>query len=479
MVERVDAAAHRHVGAAFAAVDGTAIRVHRERCAKVRNRNVECLKCAAACTSGCIALVDGELVIDAARCVGCGTCATVCPTCALEALNPSDAELLGACLVAADEEHVTVACSLALEALDGLVDAAKVAPVVCAGRVDEALLCTLAARGVTEATVLCGRCDQCAQRHGAATAVLVAETTRTLLDAWGTPFVVTVTDEVPAAALVPGATPADAARACDAFFAEERACEPVRAGDDDEVEDAPENAPVGQGLCPCRPTEEEPPAAAVPAEPMGPEDAAPGTPSATGDAPDVVPDAVCAPLSLSSPEAEAADTTVGPGLRFFWNSGHSRKVAAHALHVMKDGTLPHFIPDRRERLLDALAALGEPAAPTVGGRLVGAVVIDGVKCTSCRMCATFCPTGAIAKFDEADGAMGVTHTPADCVKCGSCQDICPAGAITILDEVRASWLVDGSRHRYAMTPRAVDLADNPHQILDTFRQTFNGDIFER
>lgn len=75
--------------------------------------------------------------------------------------------------------------------------------------------------------------------------------------------------------------------------------------------------------------------------------------------------------------------------------------------------------------------------------------------------------------------MGVTHTPADCVKCGSCQDICPAGAITILDEVRASWLVDGSRHRYAMTPRAVDLADNPHQILDTFRQTFNGDIFER
>ncbi len=493
MVERVDAAAHRHVGAAFAAVDGTAIRVHRERCAKVRNRNVECLKCAAACTSGCIALVDGELVIDAARCVGCGTCATVCPTCALEALNPSDAELLGACLVAADEEHVTVACSLALEALDGLVDAAKVAPVVCAGRVDEALLCTLAARGVTEATVLCGRCDQCAQRHGAATAVLVAETTRTLLDAWGTPFAMTVTDEVPAAVLAPGAAPADAARARDAFFAEDRACEPVRAGEVGEMNNdaevartsgapgiadapnAPENSPVGQGLCPCRPPEEVPSAAAVPAGTAGPEDAAPGAPSASGDTPNDAP----APLSLSSPEAEAADTPVGPGLRFFWNSGHSRKVAAHALHVMKDGTLPHFIPDRRERLLDALAALGEPAAPTVGGRLVGAVVIDGVKCTSCRMCATFCPTGAIAKFDEADGAMGVTHTPADCVKCGSCQDICPAGAITILDEVRASWLVDGSRHRYAMTPRAVDLADNPHQILDTFRQTFNGDIFER
>ena len=101
MVETIDAGAHRYVGAAFVAVDSGAIRVHRERCAKVRNRNVDCLKCAAACTSGCIALVGGELTIDAAKCVGCGTCATVCPTCALESLNPSDAELKAACLHAA------------------------------------------------------------------------------------------------------------------------------------------------------------------------------------------------------------------------------------------------------------------------------------------------------------------------------------------------------------------------------------------
>jgi len=30
-----------------------------------------------------------------------------------------------------------------------------------------------------------------------------------------------------------------------------------------------------------------------------------------------------------------------------------------------------------------------------------------------------------------------------------------------------------------MTPRPVSLTDNPHQILDTFRLDFNGDIFER
>ena len=435
MVEKIDAAAHRHVGAAFTAVDSAAIRVHRERCAKVRNRNVVCLKCAAACTSGCIALVEGELVIDAARCVGCGTCATVCPTCALESLNPGDAELAGACLSAVRDGRVVVGCGLALEALDGLVDSAAVVPVVCAGRVDESLLCTLAARGVREATVLCGRCDRCAQRHGAATAVLVTETAQTLLDAWGASLAVRVTDEVPQFLLAEGVTAAAAARARDDFFADGRACAPVvREGDAaaDGVVSEGGPRPVGRG-----------------------------------------------PVSLSSPEAEAADTTVGPGLRFFWNSGHSRKVASHSLHVMKDGTLPHFVPDRRERLLDALAALGEAADSSVACRLWGTVVIDGAKCVSCRMCATFCPTGAIAKFDEADGSLGVAHTPADCVKCGSCRDICPTQAITILDEVRTDWLVDGTCHRYPMTPRPVDLADNPHQILDTFRLTFNGDIFER
>lgn len=87
--------------------------------------------------------------------------------------------------------------------------------------------------------------------------------------------------------------------------------------------------------------------------------------------------------------------------------------------------------------------------------------------------------GAIAKFDDADGTLGVAHTPGDCVKCGSCGDVCPAGAITLLDAVPVSWLTDGSRHRYVMTPRPVSLTDNPHQILDTFRLDFNGDIFER
>ena len=447
MVERIDAAGHAYVGAAFAAVDSAAIRVHRERCAKVRNRNVECLKCAAACTSGCIALVDGELVIDAARCVGCGTCATVCPTCALEALNPSDAELTAACLQAAapaappePTREVVIACSQLEEALGDLLAPGAVASVVCAGRVDESLLASLAAAGVGAVTVLCGRCDRCVQRHGRDTAALVAATTDAVLGVWGVPLSVTVTDDPTSAASTLGMAPEAARAAWDAFFAEERACAPVRASEaaGDGAESSAGASPLVAG-------------------------------AADADA------AVSAAVSAS----EHDDPTQGSGMRFYWSSGRSRKVTAHSLHVMGDGTLPHFIPDRRERLLDALALMGEPVEPSVACRLWGTVVIDGTKCVSCRMCATFCPTGAIAKFDEADGTLGVVHRPSDCVKCGSCADICPADAITVLDGVRTAALAEGTAHRYVMTPRPVSLTDNPHQILDTFRLDFDGDIFER
>ena len=459
MVEKIDTVAHRHVGAAFAAVDSEAIRVHRERCAKVRNRNVDCLKCAAACTSGCISLEDGELVIDASKCVGCGTCATVCPTCALESLNPTDAQLKAACLAVVREtavpaaeveaglaagdsvREVVIACSQAEDALGGVLVPGSCASVVCAGRVDESLLAGLAAEGVQRAVVLCGLCDRCEQRHGRDTAELVAETARLVLNAWGNDMEIVVTDVPPASAVREDAAPHAAIEARDAYFAEERACVPINVAESHAIvgsdEDASSKGALRGGTATSR-----------------------------------------TPASLSSPEAEAADTTAGPGMRFYWNSGHTRKVS-HSMHVMKDGTLPHFVPDRRERLLDALSQLGEPVQPKLETRLWGAVVIDGAKCESCRMCATFCPTGAITKFDDPDGTMGVTHTPADCVKCGSCQDICPADAITLLDSVPTAWLENGEHHRYVMTPRPVSLKDNPHQILDTFRLTFNGDIFER
>lgn len=400
-----DTSANRSVAGVWAAMDKRAITVHQERCAKVRNRNVTCLKCAEACTSGCISLVKGTLVVNSTQCVGCGTCATVCPTSALEAHNPTDAELLGACVAAAlrskatgGTAEVALACQPVREALEGLVADGALVPIVCAGRVDESLLLGLAAQGVERVHIVCGDCGYCAQKYGLDTAHLVAETARTLLDCWNVPTEITVDSTVPTCAVAPHIAAEQAEAAIDAYFSIERTCRPISTSDEIFANDIVDNTSSTYQL----------------------------------------------------------------------------------LRVMKDGTLPHFIPDRRERLLDALACLPAPETDIVlETRLWGTVSIDAKKCSSCRLCATFCPTGSLRKFDLETGEFGIDHTPADCVNCGSCRDICPEEAITLRESVAVADLLGGSSVRHPMIPRAVSLRNNPHQIVDTFRQTFNGDIFER
>ncbi len=155
------------------------------------------------------------------------------------------------------------------------------------------------------------------------------------------------------------------------------------------------------------------------------------------------------------------------------------KSAPKYTHVMSDGTLPHFIPNRRERLLDALAALGEPQDVMIDTRLWGHVIIDPEKCTSCQMCATFCPTGAISKFQDEDGTFGVQHSPGDCVKCRCCTDICPQGALTLSEEVFAVDLLSGVVERYEMEP-VKNPPNNPHQIWHSMKDLLGCDqVYER
>lgn len=423
----------RSIVGVLTGVDSVAIRVRQERCAKVRNRNVACLKCAEACTSGCIALVDDRLVVDASKCVGCGTCATVCPTCALEARNPSDAQLARSCLSARCGDGVVVVCEQVRQALKGLLDESRAAAVVCAGRIDEALACALAAEGVRRVHVVCGRCDRCDQQHGQDVARMVAESVNDLLGAWGSDARVLVEQEVPAFALFDGADAEDARAALEARFARHCGNEPLRASGE------------GSDFF---------------------------SPSLDVEAPSVF-------APSSEPSFDAASVLAVESASGSVSAQTSAPAPDFRLRVMEDGTLPHFVPDRRERLLDSLARLGDAPSGTLASRLWGCMVIDGTRCSSCRMCATFCPTGAIRKFDEEDGTFGVLHTPSDCVKCGSCRDVCPEDAIVLRDEVRASFLVEGAAHRYVMRPRAVELG-NAQQIVNTLRERMKGtDLFER
>ncbi|ANE23124.1 hypothetical protein AAY81_08405 [Denitrobacterium detoxificans] len=121
--------------------------------------------------------------------------------------------------------------------------------------------------------------------------------------------------------------------------------------------------------------------------------------------------------------------------------------------VMEDGTLPHSVPPRRERLLSSLNELGEPEDYLIESRMFGQVVIDGDKCTGCRMCAVFCPTGAIRMWNgdnDDDERFGIEHYPGYCVQCRTCEDVCLRDALTLSTEVFAQDVANGRTERTEM-----------------------------
>lgn len=341
-------------------LEGYGLAVHSERCVRVRNRHASCVRCAEACTSGALSLRDGALTVNEALCVGCGTCATVCPTCAIEARHPVDGELLAAAhrALRAGREAV-FACHRAFEQAPAACAAAGAIELACLSRMEESLAMRLFADGAQCIRLLHGACEGCPRENGFASVKLVRDTVDSLLETWGLNCeydVQQVGSEVKVAA-------ADAA--------------------------APQHVATG-------------------------------------------------------------------GIRA---ASALRKPA----HVQADGTLPHFVPLRRHALLDALADLGSPVRPDLDTRLWGHVSIDMSACRSCKMCAVFCPTGALQKYVGEDGHGGVEHYPAECVHCGLCQDICPVQAITSSAAVPTSMLADGKTERYPMPDPAW--TTGPDQIL--------------
>ena len=154
--------------------------------------------------------------------------------------------------------------------------------------------------------------------------------------------------------------------------------------------------------------------------------------------------------------------------------------------VAEDGTLPHFLPERRGRLLLALSNLGSPEDVMIDTRLFGHVIIDGEKCTSCQMCATFCPTEAIRKFGDAATAaetgkpFGIDHYTGRCVQCHCCEDICPTGALTLSTDVFATDVTKrGHSERIPMKPRKRKVND-PKSIVNAMSDLLGvPNVYER
>ena len=441
---RRDQADEPTVTRALQALQSDHVHVCQERCLLVRNRNAECLRCAQACTSGCISYNEQTkmLDIDQARCVGCGTCATACPTCALEARDPNDTELL-ACLQgalnASASKRVAIVCEKA-----GIAQNECTVRLTCLGRIDESALIQLAAWGAREVTLTCGACNACEHKPGRTVVEEVCESANTLLGLWDGTMHVELKEVGPAAE--PTGLPAQETRA------DRTATHGKIAQVDQQIQTACADRTATQSAI-------EQVNQLIQSADAG-KVAEHDTATRDGGRPNLSAEA-------SDDKAAATDQVDRPLKR---------------LKVMADGTLPHFVPDRRERLLDALADLGEgpmDSQAMARTRLWGHVVIDTDKCTSCRMCATFCPTGAIVKFDAPDGTFGIDHYAADCVKCLCCQTICRSQAIVVEDTVPANVLVNAVPERHVMHPVRVPKG-GVHSIMNSMRDLLGlPEVFER
>ena len=149
------------------------------------------------------------------------------------------------------------------------------------------------------------------------------------------------------------------------------------------------------------------------------------------------------------------------------------------VHVDERGTLPHSISVRRTLLLRCLDALaqrnGGPADVMINTGLASQVIIDTDVCNSCRMCATFCPTGANFKFATRTGGVGVKHRVRQCTDCRLCGDICPTHALTFSDEIFARDVAEGTVERFLM--RATDARyGSQDAVLETVRPLMNENV---
>ena len=377
--------------------------VEPQRCVLVRHRNGECLRCAAVCTTGAISLGEEGIVVSPEKCIGCGTCASACPTGCLTAANPTDEELFGAveAALAENEGRVAIACERAFAMASGnrmkrdscdatapsfvpgkiagaTSDGRPLVGVVCLGRVDESLLVEATARGARSIQLISGPCESCPHRCGGALSDEIIVSAETLLAALGTP------------------SPIDRIRLQHASDTREiLRLRPTASAQDDT--NAVNAATVADASEDCL--------------------------SESG-------------YPVAPPTGESQQDSREPQFA----------------HVQADGTLPHFVPERRLRLFNSLKALGTPAAPTVTTRLWGQVTIDTELCRSFRMCTVFCPTGALTRFDAANDAFGVEHRSALCMQCRLCETICPEQAITVAEEVSADEFLSGKKFRFTMQP---------------------------
>ena len=175
------------------------VAIDQAKCLKVRNRNASCSRCMDACPAQCISCAQNKISFDAAACLGCLTCTTVCPTGALTGKRITDTAVFSAAQTAQGQTpgQVVFACESLLAAVEGLYNPLAVVKLKCISGVDTTMLVYLASTGVKDLLLVAGDCANCHLEHCLATAQGVVDSANTLLEAWGAPAQVRITNKLP------------------------------------------------------------------------------------------------------------------------------------------------------------------------------------------------------------------------------------------------------------------------------------------
>lgn len=138
-----------------------AIHVIDDRCVVVRNRNAKCRKCQQACPVDAFTISGNTLTLDHGTCVSCGACSVVCPTEALLPLRPLDAELANSIVEATLNNGGVAVFACARIASKRIAIQDNFAEVPCLARMEESILCGLAAQGIKDILLVDGVCSTC------------------------------------------------------------------------------------------------------------------------------------------------------------------------------------------------------------------------------------------------------------------------------------------------------------------------------
>lgn len=123
----------------------------------------------------------------------------------------------------------------------------------------------------------------------------------------------------------------------------------------------------------------------------------------------------------------------------------------------RKGELPTRLPVRRQLLLAALRRLGQPRAGRVAGGLWAQVLLND-DCTGCRMCAFFCPTGALAREGE-----GLAFRLANCTNCRLCVEVCYRQALSLSPAVDTARVLSDQAEMLPLPCQGAGAARTPLQ----------------